>query len=117
MDGGELSASRPGRFIHRERVPSTHWIEDWVDPRDGGVVTKGKIHCPCRESNHGRPTPSLVVIPNELNELGFSTILLQPCNDTHGGGKDHLTRRSVATLYDLLMSFSINDFGDNERME
>jgi len=23
----------------------------------------------------------------------------------------------VATLYDLLMSFSINDFGDNERME
>jgi hypothetical protein len=28
--GGELSASRPGRFI-----PSTHWIGGWVGPRTG----------------------------------------------------------------------------------
>jgi hypothetical protein len=32
---GEWSPSRPGRFTHRERVPSTHWIGGWVDPRAG----------------------------------------------------------------------------------
>jgi hypothetical protein len=26
LDGGEWSASRPGRFTPRERVPGTHWI-------------------------------------------------------------------------------------------
>jgi hypothetical protein len=26
LDGGELSASRPGRFTHRERAPGTHYI-------------------------------------------------------------------------------------------
>jgi hypothetical protein len=33
--GGEWSASRPGRFIPTERVPGTHWIGGWVDPRAG----------------------------------------------------------------------------------
>jgi hypothetical protein len=28
--GGELSASRPGPF-----TAATHWIGDWVDPKDG----------------------------------------------------------------------------------
>jgi hypothetical protein len=32
---GEWSTSRPGPFTSGERVPSTHWIEDWVDPRAG----------------------------------------------------------------------------------
>jgi hypothetical protein len=35
LAGGEWSASRPGRFIHDERVPGTHFIGDWVDPRAG----------------------------------------------------------------------------------
>jgi hypothetical protein len=26
LDGGEWSASRPGRFISKERSPDTHWI-------------------------------------------------------------------------------------------
>jgi hypothetical protein len=26
LDGGEWSASRPGRFTPRERAPGTHWI-------------------------------------------------------------------------------------------
>jgi hypothetical protein len=26
LDGGEWSASRPGRFIPRGRAPGTHWI-------------------------------------------------------------------------------------------
>jgi hypothetical protein len=27
LDGGEWSASDPGRFIPRERAPDTHWTE------------------------------------------------------------------------------------------
>jgi len=30
LDVGEWSASRPGRFIPREKVPLTHWIGGWV---------------------------------------------------------------------------------------
>jgi hypothetical protein len=30
LDGGEWSASRPGRFTLRERAPGTHWIGVWV---------------------------------------------------------------------------------------
>jgi hypothetical protein len=33
--GGELSASRPVHFTPGERVPGTHWIDGWVDPRAG----------------------------------------------------------------------------------
>jgi hypothetical protein len=33
LDGGEWSASRPGRFAPRERAPDTHWIGGWVGPR------------------------------------------------------------------------------------
>jgi hypothetical protein len=33
--GGEWSASRPGNFTPGERVPGTHWIGGWVDPRAG----------------------------------------------------------------------------------
>jgi hypothetical protein len=32
QDVGEWSASRPGRFSPRERVPGTHCIGGWVDP-------------------------------------------------------------------------------------
>jgi hypothetical protein len=41
LDGGELSASRPGRFTRRERDPGTHWIVGWVGPRAvlGAVVS------------------------------------------------------------------------------
>jgi hypothetical protein len=44
LDGGELSASRPGRFTPRERVHSTHWIGGWVGPRSVlDTVVKRKI--------------------------------------------------------------------------
>jgi hypothetical protein len=33
LDGGDWSASRPGRFTPRERAPGTHWIGGWVSPR------------------------------------------------------------------------------------
>jgi hypothetical protein len=32
---GEWTASRPGRFTCGGRAPGTHWIEGYVDPRDG----------------------------------------------------------------------------------
>jgi hypothetical protein len=43
LDEYGLSASRPGRFTHRERAPGTHWIRGWVGPRavlDAGVKRK-----------------------------------------------------------------------------
>jgi len=33
LDGGEWSASLPGRFAPRERAPHTHLIGGWVGPR------------------------------------------------------------------------------------
>jgi hypothetical protein len=64
IDGGEWSASRPGRFTLRERVPGTHWIGGCVGPRAGlDAVVKRKIHSLRRESNPGTP---IVVIISEL---------------------------------------------------
>jgi hypothetical protein len=33
LNGGEWSASRPGRFSPRETAPGTHWTGGWVGPR------------------------------------------------------------------------------------
>jgi hypothetical protein len=47
LDGGELLASRPGRFTPRERTPLTHFIGGWVDPRAGlNVVVIRKFPAP-----------------------------------------------------------------------
>jgi hypothetical protein len=44
LDGGEWSASHPGRFTPRERAPGTYWIGGWVGPRAGlDAVVKRKI--------------------------------------------------------------------------
>jgi hypothetical protein len=56
LDGGEWSASRPGRFTPREKAPGTHWIGDWVGPRAVlDAVVKRKIPSPCRELNPRTP--------------------------------------------------------------
>jgi hypothetical protein len=50
LEGGEWSASRPGRFTLGERVPGTHWIGGWVSPRAGiDAVAKREFSNPCRE--------------------------------------------------------------------
>jgi hypothetical protein len=50
LDGGEWSASRPGRAL------GTHWIGSWVDPRAVlDSVVKRKIPSPRRESNPRTP--------------------------------------------------------------
>jgi hypothetical protein len=47
LDGGEWSASRPGRVTTRETAPGTHWIGGWVGPRAVlDAVVKGKIPSP-----------------------------------------------------------------------
>jgi hypothetical protein len=63
LDGGERSASRPGRtFKPGERTPGTHWTGGWVGPRAGlDTEARGKILCPLRESNSDRPVVQPVV--------------------------------------------------------
>jgi hypothetical protein len=47
LDGGEWSASRPGRFTPRERAPGTLWIGGLVGPRAVlDAVVKRKIPSP-----------------------------------------------------------------------
>jgi hypothetical protein len=56
LDGGEWSASRPGRFTLRERAPVTHCIGGWVGPRAVlDTMVKRKIPSPRRESNPRTP--------------------------------------------------------------
>jgi hypothetical protein len=51
LHAGKWSASRPGRFIRRERVPRTHWIGGWVGLRAGpDAMVKRKVPSPCRDS-------------------------------------------------------------------
>jgi hypothetical protein len=58
-DGGELSTSRPSRFISGEGAPGACWTGGWVKPRARlDVVEQIQITCPCRESNPGRPARS-----------------------------------------------------------
>jgi hypothetical protein len=56
LDGGEWSASRPGRFTPKERASGTHGIGGWVGPRAVlDAVVKRKIPSLRRESNPRTP--------------------------------------------------------------
>jgi hypothetical protein len=56
LDGGEWSASHPGRFTPRERAPGTQCIGGWLGPRAVlDAVVKKKIPSFRRESNPGTP--------------------------------------------------------------
>jgi hypothetical protein len=63
LDGGEWSASRPGRALAPgERTHGTHCTGGWVGPRAGlDTENWGKILCPCRGSNPDRPVVQPVV--------------------------------------------------------
>jgi hypothetical protein len=63
LDGGEWSASRPGRaFTPGESTPGTHCTGGWVGLRAGlDTEARGKISCLCRESNPDRPVVQPVV--------------------------------------------------------
>jgi len=62
--GGEWSASCPGCFTARERVPSTHLIGGLVGPSafPDTVEKRKKNHSPCWESNSSHPAYSSVCI-------------------------------------------------------
>jgi hypothetical protein len=52
LDGGEWSASCPGRFTPRENARGTHLIGCWVGPRSGlDVAVKREIPSLYRDSN------------------------------------------------------------------
>jgi hypothetical protein len=69
LDGGEWSASRPGRYTPGDMAPGTHWIWGW-----GGSQSRSKR---CGEEKilllpgiDPRPTNSqAVAIPTELSRL------------------------------------------------
>jgi hypothetical protein len=60
LDGGEWSASRPGRaFTPGERTLGAHCTGGWVGLRAGlDTEARGKILCPCRGSNPDHPVRS-----------------------------------------------------------
>jgi len=66
LNGSEWSASRPGSTTSRERAPDIHWIGGLAGPTAVlDAVTKRKN--PCRESNPGLPTCSLVTKLAEIS--------------------------------------------------
>jgi hypothetical protein len=63
LDGGEWSASRPGRaFTPGESTPGTHWTGGWVGPRAGlDTEDRGKNPLPLpgiEPRSPGRPARS-----------------------------------------------------------
>jgi hypothetical protein len=69
LDGGEWSASRPGRFTPREGAPVTHWIGGWVGPRAVlDAVVKRKIP---KSLCNGRPGPRLPIGDSQGVVLGI----------------------------------------------
>jgi hypothetical protein len=84
LDGGDSSASQPGRFTSAEKASGTHWIGGWVGPKAGlDAVEQRKIYCPCRESNPGRParSPSLY----RLSHPNYPTLTSE--TEMIGGGR------------------------------
>jgi hypothetical protein len=63
LDGGDWSASRPGRALPPGKgPPGTHWTGGYVGPRAGmDTEDRGKILRPCRGSNPDRPVVQTVV--------------------------------------------------------
>jgi hypothetical protein len=58
LDGGEWSASRPGRFSTDQTGPSIHCMGLCEPQTRSGHRGEEKITCPCWESNPGRPARS-----------------------------------------------------------
>jgi hypothetical protein len=46
LDMGEQSASQFSHYIPEQRVPTTHWREDWVGPKKNSTYS-GKDKTPC----------------------------------------------------------------------
>jgi hypothetical protein len=66
LDGGEWSASRPGRFTPRERAP-------------GGNEESKSHHCLSRQLNPSRPTRTPAPILTELSWLLLNELKGRNC--------------------------------------
>jgi hypothetical protein len=58
LDGGEWSASRPGRYTPEESALDDHCTVSCVGSTAGLNAEKKRISWPCRELNSGRPSRS-----------------------------------------------------------
>jgi hypothetical protein len=70
LDGGEWSASRPGRFTPTERAPGTHWIGGWVGPRailDASVFLSTKLYLHSPSTSSWRDTQLKIKHRDNLN--------------------------------------------------
>jgi hypothetical protein len=59
LDGGEWSASRPGRFTSQKESPGNLWIGGWLGPRVGLVfmMKRNILHLPGIEPRPSSPLP------------------------------------------------------------
>jgi hypothetical protein len=100
LDGGEWSASRPGRaFTPGERTSGTHCTGGWVGPRAGlDTEDRGKILCPCRVSNPDRP-----VVQPVVRHYGAPNFFLKPY-ETRLSIFDYFTQMTIGCLRGRLFS-------------
>jgi hypothetical protein len=113
LDGGEWSASRPGRFTPRESTPGTHWIGGWIGSRAVlDAVVKRKIPSPRRESNPRTPIVQPVaqrytdwaITPLVASHVQYNIKML--CLETNFG--DHINmwdvRRRMSDIQHLIFT-------------
>jgi hypothetical protein len=74
LDGGELSASCPGRFTPGETSPDTRWIGGWVGPRADLDAVEKRIILPLTEVEHLPSSPWPVAVPTEIFRLHSSSM-------------------------------------------
>jgi hypothetical protein len=105
LDGGEWSASRPGRFTPRERAPGVHWIGGWVGPRAVlDAVVKRKIPTPRRESNPR--TPIVQPVAQLCTDWGIMALRLLLCNTLI----PHLLHPSYVQVFSFMFSFPYTSY-------
>jgi hypothetical protein len=70
LDGHEWSASRSGRFTPAKEPPVLFvWVARWAHRAGLDMVANRKNLNSCRDSNTGRPSPSVLTVPTELSRL------------------------------------------------
>jgi hypothetical protein len=74
LDGGEWSASRPGRFTSGEKVRGTHCIGGWVGPTAGMDMEKRNfLSLPGTEPRLSSPSLYRLSYPGSPAFFGIST--------------------------------------------
>jgi len=67
LDGGEWSASLPGRFAPREGAPNARWVGGWVGTGGGmDALARGGIPASAWNRTPGHRSPDVVAIVTEF---------------------------------------------------